>query len=72
MNSNLANFLSENSKKEKEESNLQNQTTKANNSKFPDDEEDNHLFIADHSKQTLDEKGKDYILLAPDNLPPSI
>jgi DNA polymerase I len=70
MNSNLTKFLSENSKKE--ESNLQNQTNKVNNSSFQDDEEDNHMFIANHGKQTLEEKGKDYIQIAPDNLPPSI
>ncbi|MHA1482163.1 MAG: hypothetical protein ACTSQA_01840, partial [Candidatus Heimdallarchaeaceae archaeon] len=72
MSSNLTNFLSENSKKEKEESNLQNQITEVNNSSFPNDEEDNHMFIANHSKQTLEGKGKDYILFAPDNLSSSI
>ncbi|MCK5409643.1 MAG: hypothetical protein KAJ30_05205, partial [Candidatus Heimdallarchaeota archaeon] len=72
MSSNLTNFLSENSKKEKEESNLQNQITEVNNSSFPNDEEDNHMFIANQSKQTLEGKGKDYILFAPDNLSSSI
>lgn len=72
MNSNLAKFLSENSKKEKEESNLQNQANEANNSNFSDNEEDNHMLTANHGKQTLDGKGKAYILIAPDNLSPSI
>ena len=72
MNSNLTKFLSENSKEEKEESNLQNQTNKLNNNDFPEEEEDNNLFIRNHRKQTLEGKGKDYILLAPDDLPPSI
>ncbi len=70
MNSNLTKFLSENSKKDNP--NIQNQTNKVNNSNFPDDEEDNHMFIANHGKQTLEDKGKDYIQIAPDNLPPSI
>ncbi|MHA1344798.1 MAG: DNA polymerase domain-containing protein [Candidatus Heimdallarchaeaceae archaeon] len=72
MNSNLAEFLSENSKKEKEETNLQNQTNEVNKKNTTDKEKGSHRFTVKHNKQTLDEKGKDYILIAPDNLPPSI
>ncbi len=70
MNSNLNKFLSENSKKE--EMNLQNQTNKVNNGNFQEDEGGKHIVTANHSKQILEEKGKDYVQLAPDNLPPSI
>ncbi len=72
MNSNLTKFLSENSKKEKEELNLQNQANEVKENNFPDDEERNHRFIVNHSKRTVEGKGKDYILSAPDNLPPSV
>ncbi|MBY9000944.1 MAG: ribonuclease H-like domain-containing protein [Candidatus Heimdallarchaeota archaeon] len=73
MKSDLVKFLSENSKKETVNSKAQNSGENLDdfNNYIEEEGEEEELAI-NHEEQVLEEKGKDYILLAPDNLPPSI
>ena len=77
MNSNLAKFLSENSKKKEGNSSPVNpEAENANNDEDQYIDEINRENIANNTTnnevQILEEKGRDYVLIAPDNLPPSL